>query len=191
MKTDLEKLAVPFNSRGQIASVKWYKNQVRSLFEVTTPSSLMSNKDRLVSKIQPGKMYLYYYDPKYKETLPFYDTFPLVLPFDTSVNGFMGLNFHYLPYMLRLKLLENLMGFRNNKRMDETTKIMTSWKLLQGLSTHNLVKPAVKKYLTSHVGSRFLQIYPNEWATVIMLPVEQFQKATKQQVFNNSSKIIG
>lgn len=191
MKTELDKLAVPFNARGQMASIRWYKDRVRSLFEATTPQSLMANTERLVSKIQPGCMYLYFYDPKYKDTLPFYDTFPLVLPFKSMLDGFMGLNFHYLPYAIRLKLLQNLMEFRNNKKMNETTKIMTSWKLLQGAATADVVKPAVKQYLNSHVSSKFLQIYPDEWATVIMLPVEQFQKATKQQVFNSSKNIIG
>lgn len=187
-----KQLATPYNQRGQMQSLRWYKDQVRTLFEGMTAAQMMkSGKERMASKIQPGSMYAFFYDPKFKETLPFYDTFPLVLPFKGMPDGFLGLNFHYLPYMMRVNLLQNLLKFRSNKRMDETTRIMTSWKLLQGAATADVIKPAVKHYLASHVQSRFLQIYPNEWATAIMLPVEQFQKKTSQQVWKISKSIIG
>jgi len=191
MKAELDKLAVPFNSRGQMASVRWYKEQVRTLFENVSPASMMANKDRLVSTVTPGSMYCFFYDPKLKDKLPFYDTFPLVFPFKTMGNGFLGLNFHYLPYMLRVKLLTILMQFRTDTKMNERTRIVASWKILQSSAASNLVKPAVKHYLTSQMGSRFLMIYPDEWATAVMLPVEQFQKQNKTQVWNNSKSIIG
>lgn len=172
-------------------SVKWYKEQVRGLFGKVSPRDMMNHRERLVTTIQPGKMYMFFYDPKLKDKLPFYDTFPLVLPFKGTDDGFLGLNFHYLPYMVRVNLLNNLMTYRSNKRMDDSTKIMVSWKMLQGASTHAAVKPAVKRYLSNHVSSKFLHIHADEWPTAIMLPVESFQGATKQQVWNDSKKKMG
>ena len=49
---------------------------------------------------------MFVYSPKLRNKLPYYDTFPLVLPLKNYNNGFLGLNFHYLPYALRLRLLD-------------------------------------------------------------------------------------
>jgi len=186
----LDALKSEFTPKGQLKSVRWYQDQVRSLSNVT-PNSLMANKERLVTNLSPGFMYLYFYDPKYKETLPYYDTFPLCLPFKTTPEGFYGLNFHYLPYQARMGLLSRLMEFRSNNKMDEKTKIMASWKILQQASTISFVKPAVHQYLYAHVRSRYMKINANEWATSIMLPIQQFEKATDTKVWADSRKKMG
>ena len=47
--------------------------------------------------VTPGEMYMFYYDAKHKDTLPYWDRFPLVFPFSKVKDGFLGLNLHYLP----------------------------------------------------------------------------------------------
>jgi hypothetical protein len=54
-----------------------------------------------------------------------------------------------------------------------------------------MFEPCVKKYLYSHVRSKFMYIYPSEWDIALMLPTEQFRKANKQRVWNESKKQIG
>jgi hypothetical protein len=39
-----------------------------------------------------GSMQMFFYDPKTKETLPYYDTFPLVVVVGPAEGGFYGLN---------------------------------------------------------------------------------------------------
>ena len=57
-----------------------------------------------------GRMYFYSYDPKTKNKLVHYDTFPLVIPIEKySATKFLGINFHYLPYSLRTQLMNNVM----------------------------------------------------------------------------------
>ena len=46
---------------------------------------------------------------KHKETLPFYDSFPLVIIIGKAKGGFLGMNLHYLPPTLRAKFLDALM----------------------------------------------------------------------------------
>ena len=53
---------------------------------------------------------MFFYDPKFKKTLPYYDTFPLVLPLETYNDGFLGINMHYLPIPLRVNLLDQNLG---------------------------------------------------------------------------------
>ena len=89
-----------------------------------------------------GRMNLFVYDPKYKKTLPFYDTFPLVLPLETIRGGFMGLNFHYLPYPLRFRLLERMQKFATNSKFDASTKLLAGY---GDVSNINLIKPSNQK----------------------------------------------
>ena len=133
---------------------------------------------------------MYAYDPKTKEDLPYYDRFPLVFPFRKTADGFYGLNMHYLPYDLRIYLLDALLTFKNNSRWDETTKLKYSWALIDGVSKYKAAHPCVKQYLNSHVRSQFRRVSSADWATAMLLPVERFVGASKQQVWSDSRKKI-
>jgi len=170
----------------------WFDQQVTLLTKQNlTPAKIMSGSpDQLTTKIQPGRLYMYGYDPKGKKELPYYDRFPLVFPFSGSQGGFMGLNMHYLPYHLRIKLLDALLVFKSNNRMDETTKLKYSWQIIDGMSKFAAAKPCVKQYLSGHVKTQFRQINADEWATAMLLPVERFVGASKQEIWSDSIKII-
>jgi hypothetical protein len=170
----------------------WFDQQVTLLTKQNlTPAKIMSGSpDQLTTRIQPGRLYMYGYDPKGKKELPYYDRFPLVFPFSGSQGGFMGLNMHYLPYHLRIKLLDALLVFKSNNRMDETTKLKYSWQIIDGMSKFAAAKPCVKQYLSGHVKTQFRQINADEWATAMLLPVERFVGASKQEIWSDSIKII-
>ena len=40
------------------------------------------------SKVTPGKLYMYIYDAKHKDTLPYWDMYPMVFPFRATKDGF-------------------------------------------------------------------------------------------------------
>lgn len=142
------------------------------------------------AQITPGEMYMFYYDAKHKDTLPYWDKFPLVLPFSKVEGGFLGLNLHYLPYHLRAKLLDALMDFKTDTRLDERTKLEFSWKTVGMAAKYSPAKACVKHYLDGHVKSAFKKVDANNWATAIMLPVSQFQGAREQQVWQDSMNKI-
>ena len=170
----------------------WFEKQVAALGQQgITPNKVMSGKPvDLRQSIMPGNLYMYVYDPKTKEELPYYDRFPLVFPFRKTQDGFYGLNMHYLPYEFRIKLLDELLVFKSNSRWDETTRIKYSWALIDGVSRFKAAQPCVKQYLNSHVRSQFRQIYSEDWATAMLLPVERFVGASKQQVWTESKRIM-
>jgi len=173
-------------------SRSWFEQQVNLLAKqrITPPQVLTSDPDQLVSTVVPGNLYLYLYDPKLKEDLPYYDRFPLVFPFSKTQDGFIGLNMHYLPYQLRMVLLDNLLVFKSNKKMDETTRLKYSWATIDGISRFDAAKPCVKRYLNGHIRSKFRKIDANDWATAMLLPVERFAKANKEVVWQDSKRII-
>lgn len=169
----------------------WFDQQVLLLGRqrITPQRVLNSDEEQLKSRVFPGFMYTFMYDPKHKDTLPYYDRFPLVLPYGTFKGGYIGLNLHYLPYQLRVRLLDNLLLFRNNTKMNETTKIQYSWQMIEGVSRYKLAQPCIKQYLVEQVRSPFRKIDSSDWATAMMLPVERFVGATKEQVWADSKRI--
>jgi hypothetical protein len=48
--------------------------------------------------------------------------------------------------------------------------------------------PCIKRYLFSHVRSKFLEISADEWDIAAMLPFEQFKKAPSSKVWSDSRK---
>lgn len=162
-------------SKGMVVDAQsWFDTSYQSLSSKTPSSVINKGDDRLTKNLVIGKMYLFNYDPKYKETLPMYDRYPLIFPFERVEGGFMGLNFHYLPYGARAALLDNLMSLSTSKTFTDSMRINMNYRLLKGTSKFSGFKDCVKKYLNSHVRSRFFYVKPEEWSKAILLPLDQF-----------------
>lgn len=172
------------------ASRTWYRDTAQSYSRLDERSLMKSDTERLTSTPIVGSMYMYYYDPKHKKTLPYYDRFPLVFPYRKVPGGFMGINLHYLPLIYRAKLMDALYDVTNNKNFDETTKLKMNYQVLSSAAKFKYFAPCVKHYLTEHLRSRFLYVYPSEWDIALFLPTERFQGATKQKVWADSKKLI-
>lgn len=168
----------------------WFDQQVLLISKQNiTSKKLMVGQD-MTGRVIPGSLYMFYYDAKHKDTLPYWDRFPLVFPYKKTPDGFMGLNMHYLPYQMRVQLLDKLTYFASNTKMDETTRIKYSWALIDGVSKYKAAEPCVKQYLTSQVRSAYRKVNAQDWATAMMLPVESFVGSNKQQVWQDSKRII-
>jgi hypothetical protein len=188
-KQPLETLFEKYRYDKSIAtkSKTWFEQQALLLKKRTgiTPRKLL-NQGQQTTRLVPGRLYMFFYDPKMKDTLPYYDTFPLVFPYAKVQGGFMGLNMHYLPYYYRVQLMTRLMQFATNTAFDETTKIRYSWSLISGASKFRFAEPCIKHYLNEHVESPFLEIPGQDWHTAMMLPVERFVKSNKNRVWGDS-----
>lgn len=155
------------------------------------PDSLINGYPQYKAQmVMPGSMYLYNYDPKHKDTLPYYDRFPLVFPFHVEADRFWAINLHYIDLRSRAQLMDALYGLANNNKYDATTKLNLSYQILKQASKFKYFKPCVKCYLTAHVKSHFMYIEPEVWDIAIFMPLERFEKATKTQVFAESRKKI-
>jgi hypothetical protein len=172
------------------ASREWYRNASQEYKTVNETQLMKGGNERLTVRPMVGSMYMYYYDPKHKKTLPYYDRFPLVFPYRKVEGGFMGLNLHYLPLNYRAKLMDALYDVANNDKFDETTKLKFNYSILSNASKFKYFAPCIKHYLTDQVRSRFLYVYPSEWDVALFLPLERFQGATKQKVWAESKKLI-
>ena len=122
----------------------WYRNAVSSIADRTSARRLMRS-GKLIGRPSVGRLNMFFYDPKYKKTLPYYDTFPLVLPLERIPGGFAGINFHYLRPGARFTLLQRLQRFSaRGREVDSRNSFDVSYNRVKNIS---LVKNTIKKYL--------------------------------------------
>lgn len=165
-------------------AIDWYSKTIKSLGGVPSREVILSDtsKDRKIRKSPIyGKMFLFFYDAKTKEDLKYFDRFPIVIPIEPYVHengsrGFMGLNLHYLPPLLRMKFLDKLHELTNNKKYNSTTKFKLTYEFLSGSAKLKEFKPCLKIYLTkpNHIKSSMLELSYPDWVTVSLLPTEFF-----------------
>ena len=102
-------------------------------------------------------------------------------------DGFLGINFHYLPIPLRIKLLDRLVDYTNNTDFDEGTRLMVDYNSLKSLK---LIRPTIHKYLSGYTKSQFRRIDADEWTIATLLPVQRFKKASASEVWKESRGMI-
>ena len=170
----------------------WFRRKAQTIRRVNRTELMTSDEVKLVNRQQPliGSMNMFFYDPKTKETLPFYDRFPLAIIVGPAEKGFYGLNLHYLPPILRAKFLDALLDITNNKKYDETTRFQMSYKMLTASSKMRFFKPCFKHYLTGHVKSRLARVAASEWEIATFLPTASWEKTSAANVYRQSRKAI-
>ena len=155
----------------EITDRNWIRNRVRALYK--NPRELFRITENLTRIPEEDKLYLFGYDPKTKKTLPHYDTLPLTLVLEVRQTGIFGINFHYLPPILRREIISMITEARTQRRMKTITRARE-------------VKPAFKFYLKSQIKTNFLEIDKTEWDLVSELTIEQFRKRPKTSVWGDT-----
>lgn len=202
MESKLTKLAqdkpenAEFLSRNSYA---WMKRQIQTLRNPTQiVRDIKNERHRYVnkstlgisSKFLIGGMYFFFYNPKLKDDLPYYDIFPLVIPLEKYPDGFLGLNLHYLPIRYRMMLMMKLKNFAIYNDQDEIKRLRVTYDILNASRRYREFKPCIKRYLNSHIRSRVMAVEPQEWDVALYLPVHQFKKAPPKDVWQESVETI-
>jgi len=164
----------------------WLRMKIKDL--KPTRAALLKDRDRLKERSVIGKMYFYFYDPKTKEKMKYYDRFPLVIPIERYNDGFLGLNLHYIHPKYRMTMLDKLSATASNSSYDEKTKLRISYQYLTAASKVFEATPCIKRYLFSQIESRFLEISADEWDIAALLPMESFVGASTSKVYADSQE---
>jgi len=172
------------------ASRDWFRKKAQSMRRVNRSQLMKEDPIQLSNRQVVGSMYMFFYDPKLKKELPYYDSFPLVIPIGPAQGGFLGMNLHYLPPVLRAKFLDSLLEVASNEKYDDTTRFEVSYSLLKRAAKFKYFKPCVKHYLSNNVKSRFARVPAPEWEIATFLPTADFQKSGKSTVYRDSRKMI-
>ena len=171
-------------------SLQWFKRELTGMKTINRQNLLKDDNLKTRTRALPGRMFMYFYDPKHKKTLPYYDRFPLIFMIEKAKGGFYGLNLHYLPHKQRAIFFDRLTDYATNKKYDLTTRLKLSYNLLKGASRLKSFAPCFKHYLSEHVRSRIVEVPASEWETVLFMPSENFKKQNKNQVWSDSRKMI-
>ena len=172
-------------AKGRPKSTAWYREKIKEFGQPGAMDLIRDGKRN--NKPFYGKLNMFFYDPKHKKTLPYYDTFPLVLPLEVYTDGFLGINMHYLPIPLRIKLLDKLVDYSNNTKFDETTRLVVDYSKLKSI---RLIRPTIHKYLSGYTKSQFRRIDADEFTIATLLPVQRFKKASSTEVWKESRGMI-
>ena len=166
-------------------SVKWFRNKIK---EFGTPKSADLLRDGKRTSVPTfGILNMFVYSPKLKDKLPYYDTFPLVLPIERYKDGFLGINLHYLSIPMRIRLLDRLTDFANNDKFDKSTELLVDYSRLKNI---DLIKPCLKRYLAGYVKSKFRKVEADEFMVATLLPVQRFKKQSDNYVFGKSRGMV-
>jgi hypothetical protein len=170
-------------------SIEWIKEKIEDLKRPDKIATAISRENmRQTRLVKIGLMYFFFYDPKTKSDLPYWDKFPLVLVLERYNDGFLGLNLHYLPVKFRIAFLSKLMKFAQLNADDDIKRMRISYEILDSLKRYAEFRPCLKRYLYTHLRSRLLTIQPNEWDVATMLPLQQFRGAKAPTVWRDSVK---
>lgn len=175
----IRKKAEKIDFKNQREAQEWYRTEALSIGKVDR-NKIMNTAEPFkifpeISGAAVGKLYMFVYDAKHKDTLPFYDKFPLVFPIEFKAGGFLGLNLHYLPPVARANLMDALYTEANNQNYNKSMKLIISYQILK----HASIKFAgfencIKRYLFDHVKSPFHYVNPKDWDKALMLPMQQW-----------------
>jgi len=144
----------------------WFVERVKELNGRINRNKLLRDTEVKQQNLPKwGFMYMFLYDAKYKETLPYFDRFPLVIMLAPAPGGFLGMNLHYLHPRIRAIFLDRLLETISDDVLTERT------------------------YLFEQMKSRPAQIMAPDWETAIFLPTEHFKGAQKAAVWRDSKSI--
>jgi hypothetical protein len=174
-------------SKENLRSAHWFRAKIKNfrrnltvrLDDTSMTADQFMENSNLIKKqsIDEARLTLFSYKAKHAKTLPYYDRFPLSMILSQAPDGFIGLNFHYLPYHYRARLLDAV-AYGNK----------INW---QNLKRNKIVHPCIKKYLTSHVqGANGMTIEGTEQLKfAIFLPIEKFN-TKKEEVWKDSIRML-
>ena len=155
-------------------SIAWFRKKAAQLGRVNRLGLMQEEEIDLKTrpKTAPfGEMYMFFYDAKYKDVLPYYDAFPLIIMMGPAPGGFYGMNLHYLPPVIRAKALNALLGSRSDSDVPG-----------------KYIKPTIHRYLNKQVKSRFALVDKPEWEIATFLPTADFRGASNSTVYQDSRR---
>ena len=175
-------------------SREWFREKARNLRSINRQELMKEDPLKRRARLKTGRdvigtMQMFFYDPKTKDTLPYYDKFPLIIVVGPAEGGFYGLNLHYLPPVLRAKFLDALMDLQSSKT-SESARFLITYRKLQSVSKLRYFKPCFKHYLNAHVKSRFARVPAPEWEIATFLPTADWQKSSGNKVYKDSRNMI-
>ena len=168
-------------------SYKWFVSKINNLRNpIALANQIKKETSRNSNTFVLGGLYCFYYSAKTADRLQYWDAFPLVMPLQRYNDGFLGLNFHYIPPKIRAGFMDKLLDRAITNEDDNPLRVRVTYDILSATQRYKEFRPCLKRYLYGNIASKMLKVQPNEWETALFLPTQQFQGARAQQVWKES-----
>lgn len=167
-------------------SRNWFSRQVKQLGTVNRNKLMRDDALDPTANPKIGDMIMYFYDPKMKNELPYYDKFPLTILVQPTKGGFQGLNLHYLSPKVRALFLDRLMDLAPKNVTDSTRLARLRYNTIKGANKYKEFRPCFKQYLMSQVKSRIVRVPMTDWEIAVFMPTQQFKKVKDESVWRYS-----
>lgn len=158
---------------------KWLnQRKMNSTARGRARNKLLSNSSNRNQKIEYGHMYFFRYDAKTKETMDYWDEYPLIIPFGVKGNLMYALNLHYIPPRIRAGVIDMF------RQKDGTLVPLES--TIKILADDPIFKPAIHSYYPNLIVSDIQLIEPDDWENIIFLPLANFRSDKKSGKVDSS-----
>lgn len=177
-------------------SYVWYKEARENIYS----PDVVFVEDRL---LQPGKINIFKYNPKYKDTLDYYDKHPVVISLGTIVKADrskleLGINLNFIPTPYKWQLLDTIQktysGFFNRvksekspRHADQQPRITYNYRAIRALLNRYGVGFALRTYIPSRKRDLYVVNY-NNWLQAGLLSIEDFEKITYDKMVSEYRK---
>lgn len=170
-------------------SITWFMRNAKRLGRENSQQLLLKQQPRaygIGKDVAIGRMFSFAYDPLHKDTLPYFDRFPLGFYVGPAPDGFYMMNLHYLSPKYRAIIFDELLNITTNPGNTARKKVRLTYDLLNNSRKFRLFRPCFKHYLAKQLDSRIVNIPYDEWEAAIFLPIATFQGASAAQVWSDS-----
>jgi hypothetical protein len=179
---------------GQSAA-DWFRKAIKRM-EGHEKSNLIEDRRGIfrnrkkVGVIRTGEMYMFRYIPKGRNTLKYYDEYPLVIVTSKGDDYFRGLNLHYLPHKYRAIFFTNLQSYISNHNYDGNTRLRVTKRMINTMSKFRFGKVCYRTYSLNQIRSKMVKIHSREWFASLFLPTESFVPPIKSTIWKESRRKI-
>lgn len=176
-------------------SYKWLKDEKAKAKSLDV---VLSNDNTL----KPGKIHVFNYNPKLKDTLDYYDKSPVVLSLGNLIVGKqileMGINLNFLPQPYKFYFLDTLLqtysGFLGPIRNNTTEQsalvqpiIKYKYQPIKTMLDRYGFSFALRTYIPSRKRNVYVVNYKN-WENISLLSIEDFEGITLDGVKREFSR---
>lgn len=146
---------------------------------------------RIPSRVLPGQMVFFKYKPQDKrflESYKPYDVFPLVVITETHIDGFEGINLHYISKKWRRMLFNAVEESFPLKRSEDTTltRLGATYKRIDGIRKFSFFKPCYRRYTKKGFRKRPIVIPQPFWDVLVDADLGFFANGRKVNIHRNS-----
>lgn len=140
---------------------------------------LIRNSKRVQKYLVPGNLILTLYNAKYEAP---YDARPLFLVLAKNSTHVLGLNFHWLPVNMRMKLIDVILKL-NSKNIKDQKPLVFSFKQLKPFLRRFNYAPCVRMYIRKRFAPKGAVISPENLVKVARMDTAIFTGITAEKAY--------